>query len=382
MPAFHAAEVNTSNQHLYMQAPGVPHCAQRARPRPASPAMSSAVRRVLVTGAAGRVGKEVVARLAKAGDFVVRAATRGDGAYARSLGAHEVVRFDLEDASTWGPAMEGVTHLFSSTQDKYIAQHMDFAKFCGEHHAGSLQHIVRVSCFGAETNTAAYDDATHVSRSGAAIPLMLQHYWWSEECFLRAGFGDRLTSLRGNFYMNHLLKNELGRIREEGAFASPLGDTKNSFVACNDMGEAAAVVLAEGAARHGDKAYDICGAAPQSMAEVAATLTEALATPLAREVVPDVAGKAVRYEPQDVAQFEADFGATRAEFFEYLRNGFYSRSSPCFYNLTGHRPLSYYEYLTTEGAAGDTGLAELFSDQGALYTKGQDLFKGLQDVKR
>lgn len=84
---------------------------------------------VLVTGATGRVGKEVVARLAKDGGFFVRAATRDKEAYATSLGAHETVVFDLEDKSTWAPAMEGVTHLFSSTQDKYIAQHMEFAKW-------------------------------------------------------------------------------------------------------------------------------------------------------------------------------------------------------------------------------------------------------------
>ena len=32
-------------------------------------------------------------------------------------------------------------------------------------------------------------------------------------------------------------------------------------------------------------------------------------------------GKKVQYRPQDMKQFEADFGATRAEFFEYLNNG-------------------------------------------------------------
>ena len=76
---------------------------------------------ILVTGATGRVGKEVVARLAKEPNVVVRAATRDKGDYAKSLGAHEVTNFDLTDKSTWAPAMEGVTHLFSSTQDKYTA---------------------------------------------------------------------------------------------------------------------------------------------------------------------------------------------------------------------------------------------------------------------
>lgn len=93
---------------------------------------SSGKKMVLVTGATGRVGKEVVARLSKEEAFIVRAATRDKAAYATSLGAHETVTFDLEDKATWGPAMEGVTHLFSSTQDKYIAQHMEFAKWLGE----------------------------------------------------------------------------------------------------------------------------------------------------------------------------------------------------------------------------------------------------------
>jgi nucleoside-diphosphate-sugar epimerase len=68
---------------------------------------------VLVTGSTGRVGKEVVARLSKMGGFTVRAATRDKADYAKRLGAHETVMFDLTDDKTWAPAMEGVTHLFS-----------------------------------------------------------------------------------------------------------------------------------------------------------------------------------------------------------------------------------------------------------------------------
>jgi uncharacterized protein YbjT (DUF2867 family) len=351
----------------------------------ASASDSSEEKVVLVTGSTGRVGKEVVARLSAMPGWRVRAATRDKAAYATSLGAHETVVFDLEDDATWAPAMRGVTHLFSSTQDKYIAEHMAFAKWVGEtpEIADALEHVVRISCFGADTNTNAYDPDVHVSRPNAGIPLMLQHYWWSEECFAKQPkLAKKLTSIRGNFYMNHLLKNELESIAKDGTFASPLGECKNSFVACNDMGEAAATVFADGPERHGDKFYDICGATAQSMSDVAATLTEALATPLAREVAPQAAGKTIAYVQQDPAAFEADFGATRAAFFEYLRNGFYSRCSPDFYNITGKRPLTYYEYLTTKGAAGDTGLEELFSAQGAIFTKGVDQFKDLENVKK
>jgi uncharacterized protein YbjT (DUF2867 family) len=125
---------------------------------------------ILVTGATGRVGKEVVARLAKEPNVVVRAATRDKGDYAKSLGAHEVTNFDLTDKSTWAPAMEGVTHLFSSTQDKYISEHMEFAKWLGEDKAMNerIKHVVRISCFGADTNTNQYDPDVHVSRADHA----------------------------------------------------------------------------------------------------------------------------------------------------------------------------------------------------------------------
>ena len=355
-----------------------------ARANATSATKSSENEVILVTGATGRVGKEVIARLRAIPGFTVRAATRDKDAYAKALGAHETTRFDLEDEKTWGPAMEGATRLFSSTQDKYIERHMAFAKWCGRtpEVRNNLKHIVRISCFGADTNTNAYDANAHVSRDNAGIPLMLQHYWWSEECFIDSGFKDRLTSIRGRFYMNHLLKNELESIKSKGTFTSPLGECKNSFVSCNDMAEAAVRCLVEGPERHGDKYYDICGAQSTSMHEVANILTKALATDEAKDVCPEAYGKRITYVPQDIEQFEKDFGSTRAEFFEYLRNGFYSRCSPDFYNITGKRPLTYYEYLTTKGAAGDTGLAELFSSQGAIFTKGVDQFKDLKNITK
>lgn len=54
--------------------------------------------------------------------------------------------------------------------------------------------------------------------------------------------------------------------------------------------------------------------------------------------------------------------------------------SPCFYNLTGRKPTSYVEYLTTAGAAGETGLEELF--QAGMFTKGEDKFAHLKEIKK
>jgi len=89
--------------------------------------------------------------------------------------------------------------------------------------------------------------------------------------------------------------------------------------------------------------------------------------------------KTIEYRAQSLADFEKDFGATRAEFFEYLANGFYCRCSPDFYNLTGHKPTAYYDYLTTRGANGETGLDELW--QGNLWKKGEDAMKDAAKLK-
>lgn len=319
---------------------------------------------VLITSASGRIGKELVARLAAAGDFNIRATffSEGKAESLSALGADEVVHFDLNDPSTWDGALDGVTAVYSASLDPMLEGHLAFSKAMGER-SDQIDHVVRVSCMGADTNTASYDAEKHSSRAGAGIPLMLQHYWWGEKSLIEAGLN--VTVLRNNFFMNHLLKTDCDNIAAEGWFSNPLGSARNSFVATRDIAEAAAVVLTEGPGQHGNKFYDITGPEPQTMDEIAADLGKAM-------------GKELEYRAQSMEDFENDFGSTRAEFFEYLNNGFYTRCSPDFYNITGHKPTSYYDYLTTEGASGETGLEELW--QGNLWKKGEDAMAEAAEV--
>lgn len=325
----------------------------------------SAKRTVLVTSSTGRIGKEVVARLGQSGEFNVRACvfSESKAGFLKQIGAHEVTKFSYQDPETWGPALDGVEAVYSASLDPMLEDHIKFSAHLGSL-GGQIKHVVRVSCMGADTNTASYKADMHVSREGAEIPLMLQHYWWGEKCLIDAGVP--LTVLRNNFFMNHLLKTEVENIDKEGYFTNPLGSTRNSLVCTNDIGEAAAVCFREGPGLHANKFYDLTGPEPQSMYEVAADLGAVL-------------GKKVEYRPQSFKQFEADFGPTRAGFVEYLTNGFYTRCSPDFYNITGKKPTSYREYLATKGAAGETGLEELY--QANLWKKGVDAMKDAAGAK-
>merc|ERR1719379_2565070 len=97
------------------------------------------------------------------------------------------------------------------------------------------------------------------------------------------------------------------------------------------------------------------------------------------EVLGKAMDKKLEYRAQSFEQFEKDFGPARAGFFEYLCNGFYTRCSPDFYNIMGRRPTTYAEYLSQKGAAGETGLEELY--QGNLWKKGVDAMKDAANVK-
>ena len=319
---------------------------------------------VLITSATGRIGKELVATLARDDDFTVRACSFNpdNRDVLTTLGADEVVHFDLTDSATWVEALDGVSAVYSASLDPMIEGHLSFSEELGRR-SDQIAHVVRVSCMGADTNTASYDPDKHSSRAGAPIPLMLQHYWWGEKSLIDAGL--TVTVLRNNFFMNHLLKTDSESINNEGWFSNPLGTARNSFVATRDIAEAAAVVLREGPERHGNKFYDITGPEPQTMAEIAADLGAAM-------------GRTIEYRAQNMEDFENDFGSTRAEFFEYLTNGFYTRCSPDFYNLTGHKPTSYADYLSTPGVSGETGLDELW--QGNLWKKGEDAMAEAAEV--
>jgi len=320
---------------------------------------------VLVTGCTGRVGKVCIAMLAKSGRVNVRAAVRHPdkvGDAMKALGAHEVVHWDMTDNSTWGPAMKGVDRIMSSSDVPLIEQHKEWAKFLGTLKS-QIKHVVRIGCMGAETNTASYDPKCHASIDGDDIPYQLLQLWLGEECLLAEGLP--MTAVRGNFFMNHLMKNEGDNIKNHGFMELPLGSTKNSFVCPNDMGEAAAVCVLGGPEEHANKFYDICGPEPQSMYEVAADLSTAM-------------GKKVEYRAMDPVEWEKQFGKVRAAFRTYLRNGFYTRCSPNFYNLTGKKPTTYLDYLTKKGPHGEDGLAELFAKSGHVFAKGVDAYANVK----
>jgi hypothetical protein len=160
--------------------------------------------------------------------------------------------------------------------------------------------------------------------------------------------------------MNHQLKNDTENIKDGGSFTNPLGVAKNAFISAVDIGAFAAQCILEGPEKHGGKNYSVTGPVSMTMHDVAALLTKML-------------GKTVEYVPQDMEQFESDFGNLRADFIGFL-NG-YEHAPPDFETVMGRPPMTYESYLTTTHCDGRSGLEELFSDAGSLKVHAQEARK-------
>lgn len=85
---------------------------------------------VLITSASGRIGKELVARLAVDENITVRACyfSKSKTNSLQVLGADEVVKFDLSDPKTCKAALDGVTAVYSASLDPLLEQHLAFSE--------------------------------------------------------------------------------------------------------------------------------------------------------------------------------------------------------------------------------------------------------------
>lgn len=206
--------------------------------------------RVLVTGATGNVGSEVVRELGRLGR-PVRAAVRRPERTASA--AAEWVPFDFTRPETYGPALRGVEKLFLvrppeiSNTHKYLNPLVDAAKEAG------VGHVVFLSLLGAEKNPVVPHRRVedHLKSSGVSY-----------------------TFLRPSFFMQNLSTVHRDDIRDQGEIFVPAGKGKTSFVDARDVAAVGAKALTEPG--HENRAYPLTGSEALDYHQVAGVFTEAL----------------------------------------------------------------------------------------------------------
>lgn len=211
---------------------------------------------VLVTGATGTVGSEVVDQLADR-SVQCRVATRDPStASDRFRGADfEFVEFDFERPETWGVSLADVDRLFlvrppTVGVDK-LREFVDAAERVG------VSHVVYLSVLGAEKN-----------------PLLPHRR--IERHLERATVTS--TFLRAAFFMQNLSENHRQDVIERNELFVPAGDGETSFVDARDVAAVGVAALTEPG--HEDRAYDVTGPEALDYYEVAEVFTEVLGRPI------------------------------------------------------------------------------------------------------
>jgi uncharacterized protein YbjT (DUF2867 family) len=208
---------------------------------------------ILVLGATGKVGQEVVRQLAAAG-VPVRALVR-DPARASHirLPGVEIAVGDLGQPETLDRALTGVDRLFLLSpphpdQVELQGNGIDAARRAG------TRHIVKVSVAGGP------DSGTQIGR-----------WHWTTEKQIEAS-GVVFTFLRPNFYMQQTLIFAPS-IAATGSFSLPMGTGEVSLVDARDVAAVAVCALTEEG--HDRKIYDLTGPEALSFDAIADELSRA-----------------------------------------------------------------------------------------------------------
>ncbi|MEU5892372.1 NAD(P)H-binding protein [Streptomyces sp. NPDC047461] len=278
---------------------------------------------IVVTGATGNVGRELVRTLAADGTRVTATSRRiADGDVPQGVRAWPA---DLADAESLRAVLDGADALF--LHDGGLSAHlldvphlMDVAK------AGGVRRVVLLSSLGVVTRPES------VSHGGIGRAI--------DEAVRQSGL--EWTILRPNgFHSNAFAWAE--SVRAQRTVAAPFGDIGLPTVDPADIAAVAAVALREGG--HAGLAYELTGPVPVTPRQQAAALGTALGEPvrfveLGRD---EARTHLLRFMPEPVADTTLDVlgSPTPAE----------QRVSPDIERVTGRAPGTFADWARRNAAA-------------------------------
>ena len=203
---------------------------------------------ILITGATGMVGSEVVKRLSAQG-VEVRAVTRDPRkAEANQLPNVHFVQGDFDNADSIRRACSGVNRAFLLTNSTERTERQQIA-FTRVAQQSGVRHIVKLSQLHADANA----------------PGRFLRYHAAVEAAVQAS-GLTFTFLRPNLYMQALL-NFRQSIQEKSAFFAAAGDGRISAVDVRDLAEVAVAALTT--SQHDNKIYSLTGPDALTFTEMA-----------------------------------------------------------------------------------------------------------------
>jgi uncharacterized protein YbjT (DUF2867 family) len=283
---------------------------------------------ILVTGATGNVGTELIKELSTRG-AIFRAGVHSNKS-SNKIGTIssrvQLIETDYDKPETLRRACEGVSKIFLLTPDSPRAVELA-SNLVKEAKKAGVKHIVKQS----NILVTEMESSTNYARLHREAEKIIEES------------GLQFTFLRPNDFMQNFVNFFAPTIKTNSAFYIPGGDAKVSFVDVRNIAAVAAKVLTEhdeSGTRYFGKAYNITG-------------PEALSYLQAAEILSNTAGKKINYvniTEADARRGMKDVGMNEwfiniaLELFDNYRKGYASQVSDAVESITGNKPISFSQF--------------------------------------
>lgn len=289
---------------------------------------------ILVTGATGTVGSEVVKQLISReslehSNHRIRASVHSrnkSGRFEFRNKMVEITNMDYTKKGTIANALDKVDKLFLQTL--LIPNMTDLtSNIIKEAKRNDVKYIVKLSAMGAES-----DPESTILRLHREEEKIIQES------------GIPYTFLRPNAFMQNFITQFGHTIRTQNSFYAPAADSKLGFVDARDIATIAVKTLTDyngtGESRHLNKAYEITGSDMLSYSQAA-------------EILSTETGKRISY--MDVSEEDARKGMKQMdidgwlvniilELFRKIRGGYGSQITAAVEEITGNKPISFGQF--------------------------------------
>jgi uncharacterized protein YbjT (DUF2867 family) len=279
---------------------------------------------ILVTGASGNIGSEVVnLLLAVAPAVSIKAAvhSRQNVKKVKDGDRVKVIPIDYNESDTLRQALKDVDKLFLLTPDVPNAAHLA-SNAVSEAKKAGIRHIVKQSVMGADLE--------------ADVGTMRIHRQ-VEEIIEQSGIP--FTFLRPNEFMQNFINFHSPSIKGNNAFYIPLEDAKVSLVDVRDIAAVAVKSLTD-EDLHKNKTYLITGPEALSYHQVA----EILSNRIGRKInYVNISDEEARAAMKEIGLSDWLIN-TVSELSDYFRKGKASEISSAVEEVTGNKPISFSQF--------------------------------------
>lgn len=275
---------------------------------------------ILVTGATGTVGSEVVRQLSDM-EVGCRALIHTP---AKALGIArpnvEIAYGDLDNIISLEKAMEGVDKLFLLSPSSQRQLELETNAVETAARAG-VKHIVKLSVLGASPFT----------------PIILGRWHWESEKMIEQS-GIPFTFVRPTFFMSNI-REYIQTAIAEGKLYAPMKDGTLNFIAPEDIASVAVAALTR--ERHEDKFYEITGPEELTMRQIAEKLSAVIGKPVEYVDIPIEAAQQAAID-SGLPDWLVD---DMLWYYRYFSERIGSQITSIVYRVTGREPMSFDTWL-------------------------------------